>query len=141
MEIIGSHKYGIVRKSQSALMMINPIIFTRTRTRAWAHLRPAVVDLRSLDAGWVHRHALARRDRLHAHLVLHEKPIRAPQHHPSSIISLLCIIGIISIIGIFIIIEGDKDEDEDDDIILIPILLPILLLVSTRTCRASRPGR
>jgi hypothetical protein len=138
MEIIGSHKYGIVRKSQSALMMINPIIFTRTRTRAWAHLRPAVVDLRSLDAGWVHRHALARRDRLHAHLVLHEKPIRAPQHHPSSIISLLCIIGIISI---FIIIEGDKDEDEDDDIILIPILLLLLLLVSTRTCRASRPGR
>jgi hypothetical protein len=116
--------------------MINPIIFTRTRTRAWAHLRPAVVDLRSLDAGWVHRHALARRDRLHAHLVLHEKPIRAPQHHPSSIISLLCIIGII---GIFIIIEGDKDED--DDIILIPILLLLLLLVSTRTCRASRPGR
>eukprot|EP01047_Picozoa_sp_COSAG01_P029218 COSAG01_NODE_1996_length_8691_cov_10.109055_9_plen_127_part_00 len=31
-EIMGSQKYRIVGKSQSVLMMIHPIIFTRTRT-------------------------------------------------------------------------------------------------------------
>eukprot|EP01047_Picozoa_sp_COSAG01_P006887 COSAG01_NODE_254_length_20214_cov_25.086254_6_plen_157_part_00 len=33
MEIMRSHKCGIVGKSQSVIMMINPIIFTRTRIR------------------------------------------------------------------------------------------------------------
>jgi hypothetical protein len=33
-EIIGSQKHGIVGKSQSVLIMINPMIFTRTRTKA-----------------------------------------------------------------------------------------------------------
>jgi hypothetical protein len=32
-EIIGSQKCGIVGKSQSVLIMINPIISTRTRTK------------------------------------------------------------------------------------------------------------
>jgi hypothetical protein len=31
-ETMGSQKCGIVGKSQSVLIMINPIIFTRTRT-------------------------------------------------------------------------------------------------------------
>eukprot|EP01047_Picozoa_sp_COSAG01_P002225 COSAG01_NODE_58_length_30193_cov_12.302020_8_plen_102_part_00 len=32
-EIMGSQKCGIVGKSQPVLMMVNPIIFTRTRNR------------------------------------------------------------------------------------------------------------
>jgi hypothetical protein len=36
-EIMGSQKCGIVGKSQPVLIMINPIIFTRTRTRAGTH--------------------------------------------------------------------------------------------------------
>jgi hypothetical protein len=35
-EIMGSQKCGIVGKSQSVLMMINPMISTRTRTRTSA---------------------------------------------------------------------------------------------------------
>ena len=40
-EIMGSQKCGIVRKSQSILIMINPIIFTRTRTVSGAEYVPA----------------------------------------------------------------------------------------------------
>jgi hypothetical protein len=37
-EIMGSQKCGIVEKSQSALIMINPVIFTRTRNHSVAQL-------------------------------------------------------------------------------------------------------
>jgi hypothetical protein len=48
LEIMGPGKCGIVGKSQSALMMINPIIFTRTRTIT--HRRLSRVRLPA--AGW-----------------------------------------------------------------------------------------
>jgi hypothetical protein len=39
-EIMGSQKCGFVGKSQPVLMMINPIIFTRTRTERVFETRP-----------------------------------------------------------------------------------------------------
>jgi hypothetical protein len=45
-EIMGSQKCGIVGESQSALMMIDPIIFTRTRTPASSSSSSAAKECR-----------------------------------------------------------------------------------------------
>jgi hypothetical protein len=45
-EIMGSHKLRIVGKSQSHLIMINPIIFTRTRRYALTTSKGQMSDFR-----------------------------------------------------------------------------------------------
>jgi hypothetical protein len=58
-EMMGSPKGGIAGKSQSVLVTIDPMFFTRTRVCAQEALALSKGEVRAAVA-WLHEHGLAR---------------------------------------------------------------------------------